>query len=291
MKLATLLSIISIIFIGIVIKAQELPGQNTLPETQSRESIFHKSRPDSSANSQNKPPKNPNKQQVGKTVKHSPLSNDNSSRYSSTKNDSGGASPVGAGYSVLRLTHGQIVKVDPNTVFHSGDQVRIMIEPSVDGYLYVFDTEDDKEPEMIYPNISLDQGNNRIEAHVSYHIPYPYWFRFSGDKPLTERVYIIISRHQLPNIPIGKELITYCRNKDTNDCTWSPSNDLWVLLKGSINNQNYVVINREYGQPLSKEEEATRKLKLDKNAPKPSVLYMDNSNKEILVFTIDLKYR
>ena len=76
---------------------------------------------------------------------------------SSTVN--GPAQAIGLGYTLfMRDSNGRSVRVEPGHEFHSGDRVRISLEPNVDGYLYVFHTEGDGQPEMIYPDARLDAG-------------------------------------------------------------------------------------------------------------------------------------
>src|ERR1700730_9515148 len=55
---------------------------------------------------------------------------------------SGPEKPIGLGYTLfMRAPNGRSVRVEPEHEFHSGDRVRISLEPNVDGFLYVFHTE------------------------------------------------------------------------------------------------------------------------------------------------------
>ena len=103
------------------------------------------------------------------------------------------AQPIGLGYTIfMRDVNGRAVRVDPTREFHNGDRIRISLEPNVDGYLYVFHTEGDGPPEMIYPDARLEGGENWIEAHVPIDVPSTLetderlrWFQFYGNQRLS----------------------------------------------------------------------------------------------------------
>src|SRR5262245_30331974 len=57
-------------------------------------------------------------------------------------------SAIALGYTIfMRDVNGRAVRVDPTREFHNGDRIRISLEPNVDGYVYVFHTENDGPPE------------------------------------------------------------------------------------------------------------------------------------------------
>ena len=47
---------------------------------------------------------------------------------------------------------GNAVRVEPSREFHNGDRIRISLEPNLDGYMYVFHSENDGPPEMLDPD-------------------------------------------------------------------------------------------------------------------------------------------
>src|SRR4030095_3269408 len=80
---------------------------------------------------------------------------------STNNTPSGPASAIGLGYTLfMRDPNGRAVRVEPGHEFHSGDRVRISLEPNVDGFLYVFHTEGAGQPAMIYPDPRLNEGEN-----------------------------------------------------------------------------------------------------------------------------------
>ena len=100
---------------------------------------------------------------------------------------------IGLGYTLfMRSPSGRSVRVEPGHEFHNGDRVRISLEPNIDGYLYVFHTEGDGPPEMIYPDARLDAGDNAIDAHVPMEVPSSEeadeslrWFVFTAMRELS----------------------------------------------------------------------------------------------------------
>src|SRR5262249_33880803 len=79
---------------------------------------------------------------------------------------------IGLGYTLYqRAASGEVKRVSASQPFYENDQVRFVIEPNTDGYLYIFYTENDGEPEMIFPDHRLSQGANQVKAHVPYEAP------------------------------------------------------------------------------------------------------------------------
>jgi len=208
--------------------------------------------------------------------------------------------PIGLGYTLfMRNQFGKAVRVDPAREFHNGDSVRVALEPSIDGYLYIFHTENDGVPEMIYPDSRLDYGDNTIDAHVPVEVPSSEetderlrWFSFYGNGGV-ERLYIVVTRDPLPGVPTGDNLVSFCAaNKDK--CPWRLSADVWAQIQLSARADVKVVNNSQFGQPQSQSEVAatTRGLGLDQSAPQPSVIRMSASTKApVLVTVLDLIHR
>lgn len=206
--------------------------------------------------------------------------------------------PIGLGYSLyMRDSNGDAVRVDPSRTFHAGDRIRISLETNTDGYLYVFHTENNGEPEMLYPDAKLDEGDNFVDAHVPYEIPWSgevaenlRWFVFDQN-PANERLYIVLTREPLPGVPTGQQLVSYCNNSQ-NRCPWRPGASFWSQVK--VNSSGKVVVNKKaatYGlkQTAIERDATTRGLGLGTSDPEPSVVRMNaSSNAGILVTALDL---
>jgi hypothetical protein len=208
------------------------------------------------------------------------------------------SAPIGLGYSLyMRDANGDAVRVDPTRVFHAGDRIRISLETNTDGYLYVFHTENNSDPEMIYPDAKLDEGDNFVEAHVPYEIPWSgeqsealRWFVFDQN-PANERLYIVITREPLPGVPTGDALVNYC-NQNQGRCPWRPASSLWSQVR--VNAEGKVVVDSKaatYGQKQTSTERdaTTRGLGLAPTAPEPSIVRMNaSSTAGVLITALDL---
>lgn len=208
---------------------------------------------------------------------------------------------IGVGYTLfMRDESGGAVRVSPRREFKSGEAIRLLLESNTDGYLYIFDAENDGTPQLIFPNAKLDRGDNRLRAHVPYEIP-PVkgadeslsWFVFNNT-PAVERVYVVVSRQPLAGVPTGEALVRACAEAEK-DCAWKPSAEQWVGLRDS-NARDQIAVSqiRDEGQAqtAAEREAATRGLGLAADAPLPSVIYMiASSNASVLVTTVDLIHK
>ena len=204
------------------------------------------------------------------------------------------------GYTLfVRDANGDAVRVDPSEEFHTGEKVRISLEPNVDGYLYVFHKEGDGEPRMIYPDWRLAAGENEVEAHVPYEVPSGFekderlrWFTFDSN-PATEHLYIVVTRDPLPAVPVGEALVTFCAGNKTK-CPWQPSTEAWAQIQEALKAEVKVAAQTTFGQPQSDKEKVatTRGLGLDQSAPAPSVIRMKASTyAPVLVTVLDLVHK
>jgi Domain of unknown function (DUF4384) len=221
-----------------------------------------------------------------------------SNQNSSTMN--GPVQAIGLGYTLyMRDANGRSVRVEPGREFHNGDRVRISLEPNVDGFLYVFHTEDNGPAEMIYPDARLDGGENWIEAHVPMEVPSSedpderlHWFTFYGD-PGVERLYVVVTRRPLPLVPTGDELVNFC-SANKGKCPWRPSAEVWVQLQDGNKAEVKVVASHTSGQTETEKEQVatTRGLGLDQSAPQPAVIRMNVATRApVLVTVLDLIHK
>lgn len=264
---------------------------------------FISTRPKTTSTSRKpRPPRNTNTN-ASKNANTSPTNtvNANINVTVSTNNAaSGPVSAIGLGYTLfMRDPNGRAVRVEPGREFHSGDRVRISLEPNVDGFLYVFHTEGAGQPQMIYPDPRLNEGENWIEAHVPTEVPSSdqaderyHWFVFDNN-PATERLYVVVTRKPLPSVPIGADLVKFCAdNKDK--CPWRPLSEVWAQLQDATKAQVRVVTSKTYGQPETEKEKTatTRGLGLDQSAPQPAVIRMTaTTNAQVLVTVLELIHK
>ncbi len=195
--------------------------------------------------------------------------------------------------------NGRSARVEPGHEFHNGDRVRISLEPNVDGYLYVFHTEGDGPPEMIYPDPRLDAGENWIEAHVPMEVPSSeqsdqrfHWFVFDNN-PAIERLYVVVTREPLPLVPTGADLVNFCA-ANKGKCPWRPLSEVWAQVQVANKAEVKVVTSQTFGQSQTEKEKVatTRGLGLDQSAPQPAVIRMTAAtNAPVLVTVLDLVHK
>jgi hypothetical protein len=232
---------------------------------------------------------------VGVTAKGS-AGNTNVSGNASASVETYSPSAIGLGYTLyMRDASGSPMRVDPSREFRAGDRIRLSLETNTDGYLYIFHTENDGEPQMLYPDVRLERGANKIEAHVPYEIPWnepgvENWFKFDAN-PANERLYIVVTRQPLPGIPTDAALVNYCGQ---NRCPWRPPVGVWAQVKMNGQARVGVVKSSSYGQKQTQTEQVavTRGLSLEQTAPEPSVIRMNaSSNLPVLVTAVDLIHK
>jgi len=105
------------------------------------------------------------------------------------------AKPLGLRYSILRNNgEGDYLEVAPDTVFHSGDRIRVAVEVNDTGYLYIAMKGASGTWKVLFPTAEIDGGNNRVESGRQYTIP-PAPGRFAFDQqPGEEQLFIVLSR-------------------------------------------------------------------------------------------------
>src|SRR5262245_39692822 len=234
------------------------------------------------------------------TTKSATANKPTNATKTTTENQPKTLGPIGLGYTLfMRDEFGKPMRVDPAHEFHTGDRVRLSLEPNIDGYLYIFDSEDGGPPQMIFPDARLDSGYNDVDAHVPIEIPSSEqsderlrWFQFYG-KPGQDRIYIVVTREPLPGVPTGETLVSYCAaNKDK--CPWRPPATVWAQIQIGARADVHVVTSGQFGQPQSNAEvvATTRGLGLDQTAPQPSVIRMSvSTTAPVLVTALDLNHR
>jgi Domain of unknown function (DUF4384) len=228
------------------------------------------------------------------------FANGNTSSANRNSGATASTEAIGLGYTLyLRDVNGRAVRVEPTREFHNGDRIRISLEPNIDGYLYVFHTEGDGTPEMIFPDSRLEGGDNWIAAHVPIDVPSTVetderlrWFQFYGN-PATEHLFVVVTREPLAEVPIEDALVSFCTaNKDK--CPWHPTVDVWTRIQQSAKADVKIVTSDTAGQAQTDKEQTatTRGLGLDQTAPQPSVIRMSASTKApVLVTVLDLVHK
>lgn len=168
-------------------------------------------------------------------------------------------------------------------MFRLGDKVRLLIETNADGYLYVFNTVNGQDPELLFPNPRLEQGENRVQAHVPREIPSreeplpaDRWFEFQPPAG-TEQLYLVLSRSPLAQLPHGAALLQQCQGQK--NCVIKPALSVWRQLVATAQAPTQTALTTAGPAQLVSGEDAavTRRLRLPATAPQPAVLQQNQS--------------
>ena len=208
----------------------------------------------------------------------------------------GGARPLAVGYTILMKDEaGRLSVVDASREFRTGDNIAIALETNADGYLYMFNASDGRNPEMLFPNVQLDGGANSLQAHARATFPADpsLDFRFT-DPPAREHLFIVFSREPLAGVPTGDALVKFCGNNQ-DDCSWKPPASLWERIRRGAKGQGIVEAkNTQLAQagPTVMPGTLQRGIKVKKNDPKPAVVRVNNSpDADLLVTEIVLTHK
>ena len=109
--------------------------------------------------------------------------------------------PLGLRYSFLRNAGGdEYREVDPDTVFHSGDRIRVAVQSNGEGYLYIVMKGASGTWKVLFPSAEVADGSNRVASGRQTLIPPPP-DRFAFDEQAgEERLFIVLSRQPEPSL-------------------------------------------------------------------------------------------
>lgn len=109
------------------------------------------------------------------------------------------AVPLGLRYSILKRENTGPIEVDPNTVFRSGDRIRLRVDVNTGGYLYVINRGSSGNWDFLFPSAKIANGDNRVQKGTQYEIPPGLVFTFD-EQPGTERLFIVFSRQPVSDL-------------------------------------------------------------------------------------------
>jgi hypothetical protein len=108
--------------------------------------------------------------------------------------------PLALKYTISkRMADGQYQEIDTESVFRSGDRIRITVEPNDTAYLYIIQQGSSKTWDVLFPREEIHNGSNRVERNQRYTLPSETAFYFD-EQPGTEKLFILLSRKAEPDL-------------------------------------------------------------------------------------------
>jgi Domain of unknown function (DUF4384) len=205
--------------------------------------------------------------------------------------------PIAVGYTIyLKDDTGALLATDASRVYKKGEGIALSLETNTDGFLYVFNATDGKNPSMLFPSVMVDDGANAVRAHVRETYPAGIEDAFLFDEQTgSEHVYIIVSRDPLAGVPTGEALGKFCAGKDPQNCEWHPDAALWArITAGAADRRVVEARNRQLARAVEPvlPEALTRGIHLKRQDPKPSVVRVSDSPfAKMLVTKIELAHK
>ena len=106
---------------------------------------------------------------------------------------------LGLRYSILKQVNGESVEVDPESIFRSGDRIRLNVQANDTGYLYIVLRGSSGRWTPLFPSKEILNGNNKVERGGQYEIPLgSVWFAFD-EQPGSEKLFIVLARQSEPD--------------------------------------------------------------------------------------------
>ncbi len=104
--------------------------------------------------------------------------------------------PLGMRYSVLkRNAAGEYQEVDADTVFHSGDRIRLEAQANSTGYLYVVAQGSSGNWQVLFPSREVSNGSNQVHRGETRLVPGGNQGQFVFDEQAgTEKLFFVLSR-------------------------------------------------------------------------------------------------
>lgn len=108
--------------------------------------------------------------------------------------------PLGLRVGLLHiLPSGKTVEADPDAQFKPGDRLRLAVEASAPGYLYIINRGSSGTWTPLFPSPDIPDASNRVEPGRTHDIPSGYGFTVH-DPPGVEKLFIVLSRVPIQDV-------------------------------------------------------------------------------------------
>ncbi|HEY7333953.1 MAG TPA: DUF4384 domain-containing protein [Bryobacteraceae bacterium] len=198
-------------------------GAQQQPDLRARE-LFYTAPAEAAAPKAAAQPAPASSAQPGKTTNKKTSATNPPARITNGKIEPVAAVPLGLRYAVLkRDANGKYVEVDADTIFHSGDRIRLQIDANSSGFLYVIHQGSTGAWKPLFPSQEVAGGSNQVQKGEPRIVPPGGQFVFD-EHTGTEKLFLVLTRQP---------------QTDLNNKIYSPQNDAsppHLLLAASIGN-------------------------------------------------------
>lgn len=121
-----------------------------------------------------------------------------SQQFAPATGEIAGKQSIGVKTTVLLERNGQTSTVPPSYEFRSGDKVKLVFTPSVDGYVYWMAKGSSGQYQVLFPNAKAG-SDNQVKRNQEYTVPVRGGFRFDNT-PGSEELLCILSTERLSDL-------------------------------------------------------------------------------------------
>jgi hypothetical protein len=160
-----------------------------------------------------------------------------------------GETPLGLRINVLRYnSDGTTTDVLPDTIFHSGDRIRLSVETNARGHLYIANQGTSGTWKAMFPSSEIEGGDNRVEAMKPTVVPpgnHVFTFDTTAGK---ESLFVVFSRQPVADF---EELIYQLGNKKKPAAAEpAPREDKQLIMANNIGDPAISKLRSAYGRDL-----------------------------------------
>lgn len=103
--------------------------------------------------------------------------------------------PLGLRYSIVKQVGEGTREVDADTVFRSGDRIKLQVQSSDNAFLYLVLKGSSGRWKVLFPTPEIADGDNRVQPDKTYLVPSNEraWFSFD-DQVGSEQLFVLLSR-------------------------------------------------------------------------------------------------
>jgi hypothetical protein len=118
-------------------------------------------------------------------------------------------------YLELLQPSGEVLRVNTNRIFHSGDRVRLHVTSNVDGRLNILQSQDGGKFEELFPSQSLPESASLVRKGEDTILPAPGgWFKFD-ERPGEIRLLMMLTAEPVSAAPTASKRMAENRLSST----------------------------------------------------------------------------